>query len=70
MADVELTASQAKELTAAEAAVNELRQVLLRAQRAGLDTSDLQRKLEDADSKRAGMLREFLAGAASRRNRS
>lgn len=67
MADVELTAAQTRELMALDQPIQELRTLLLRAERAGLDVSELQRTLEQKSAQRIALVREFGAGTAARR---
>lgn len=66
MANVELTPSQVRELTAIDQAILVIQNDLARARRAGLDTGDLETRLANANSKRIGLLREFTPGRTGR----
>lgn len=69
MADVELTASQTRELQALDQTIQELQTLLTRAERAGIDVSGLQARVAAANDRRVGMLREFTAASSARRQR-
>lgn len=69
MADVELTAAQVRDLQAIEQAVIQLRGTIERAERAGIDVTELRTRLDDAERRRVGLLSQFSPGVTQRRGR-
>lgn len=69
MAEIELTGSQVRELQSMDQAIITLTDTLTRAQRAGLEVTDLQQRLAQYNEKRKGLLREFTPGTQRPRGR-
>lgn len=69
MANVELTAAQVRELHALDQPIIDLEGVLLRAERAGLDVSEIKDRLADVKARRLGLLQQFSPGLGAREKR-
>jgi hypothetical protein len=69
VADVELTGAQTRELQAIGQAVINIEDLILRAEKAGLDVADLKAQLARAEAQRKGLLAQFSPGTSARRQR-
>lgn len=69
MANVELTASQVKELQAVGQAIADINALVSRAKVAGLDVGELEERLKVAETRRLGLLSQFSPGLGPREKR-
>lgn len=69
MANIELTASQVRELHALDQPIIDLEAVLRKAELAGLDVSELAQRLADTKARRMGLLAQFSPGLSAREKR-
>lgn len=69
MANVELTAAQVRELHALDQPIIDLEQILIKAERAGLDVAELKDRLAATKAQRAGLLQQFSPGLGAREKR-